>query len=108
MRKVLCLCAVVLAFAVAAPSALAQSDTGVRDQFVPLIAPSPVATGGTVPTTPVDPAVPVDPVPDPNEPLPGTGSSTSPWVGLGYVLVALGAGAVVLSRVYGPTRVALR
>ena len=105
MRKFLGLCAIVLVLLAAAPAALAQSDTGVRDPFVPLIAPSPVATEGTGATVPT---VPVDPAPDPNEPLPGTGSSTSSWIGLGYVLMALGAGAVVLSRVFGPARLAAR
>ncbi|MDQ3953850.1 MAG: hypothetical protein M3279_12955 [Actinomycetota bacterium] len=108
MRKFLGLCAIVFVLLAAAPAALAQSDTGVRDPFVPLIAPSPVATEGTDPAVPTDPTVPVDPVPDPNEPLPGTGSSASPWVGLGYVLIALGAGAVVLSKVLGPVRLTAR
>ncbi len=103
MRKLLGLCAVVFVLLAAAPSALAQSDAGVRDPFVPLIAPSPVATAGTDPTVPTDP-VPVNPAPDPDEPLPGTGSSTTSWVGMGYALIALGAGAVVLARVFGPLR----
>ena len=95
------LTAVALVVLVVAPAASAQSETGVRDPFVPLIAPSPVATG-TDPTVPVDPGAPVVPTPDPDEPLPGTGSETSSWVGLGYVLVALGSGAVALSRIFGP------
>lgn len=90
-----------------APSApaLAQ-DTSVRDPFAPLVSPTEASGGTTDPGVP-DPADPVV-VPDPTEPLPGTGSETTSWVGLGYVLIALGAGAVTLSKVYGPLRVTAR
>lgn len=107
MRKLLGTGGVLLVLCATAPVALAQSDTGVRDPFVPLIQPSPVATGAD-PTVPTDPSVPVDPAPDPNEPLPGTGSPAVSWIGLGYVLVALGTGAVVVSKVFGPVRLAAR
>lgn len=83
---------------VAAPAALAQEA---RDPFAPLIAP-PGTTGATDPGALVDPTVPVDPAPDPVDPLPDTGSSTSSWFAVGYFLVALGGGAVVLSKVLGP------
>lgn len=106
MRKLLGTAAIVLVLLLPAAAAFAQSDTAVRDPFVPLIQPSPVATG-VDPTVPVDPAEPV-PAPDPTEPLPGTGSSTVTWFGLGYVLIALGTGAVVLSKVAGPPRLASR
>ncbi len=107
MRKFLGIGAIVLASLAASAPALAQDDAPVRDPFVPLVQPSPVATG-TDPTVPVDPAAPVDPAPDPNEPLPGTGSSAATWFGLGYVLVALGAGAVAVAKLFAPLRVASR
>ena len=102
MRKFLGSLAIAFVLLAPAGAALAQ-DAPVRDPFLPLVQPSPVATGdGTVPT---DPTVPVDPAPDPTDPLPTTGSSsTLSWAGLGYVLVALGTGAVALSKLYGSTR----
>lgn len=108
MRKLLALAAVAVALlAWPATIAFAQTDGAVRDPFVPLIEPSPIATG-TDPTVPVQPPVPVDPVLDPNEPLPGTGSQAATWIGLGYVLVALGAGTVIASKSFGPLRIAGR
>ena len=101
MRKFLGLAAIVFVLLVPAGAALAQ-DAQVRDPFAPLIQPEPIATDGT--TDPTDPTVPVDPVVDPTDPLPTTGSSATTWTGLGYVLIALGAGAVVLSKVYAPIR----
>lgn len=106
MRKFLGTAAIVCALLVPAGAALAQ-DAGARDPFVPLIQPNPVATGdGTL--VPTDPTVPVDPAPDPTDPLPTTGSSSTTWVGLGYVLIALGSGAVVLSKVLRPVRLVPR
>ena len=106
MRKFLGALGIVVVLLAPAGAALAQNAQA-RDPFLPLVQPSPVATGdGT--TVPTDPTVPVDPVPDPTDPLPNTGSSTLTWAGFGYVLVALGAGAVVLSKVYGPLRIAAR
>lgn len=106
MRKFLGAAVLVLALLVPAAAASAQESTTVRDPFVPLIQPSPVATG-TDPTVPVDPVV-VDPAPDPDEPLPGTGAPATTWVGLGYVLIALGAGAVAVSKLFGPMRATAR
>ncbi|HYO61516.1 MAG TPA: hypothetical protein VEU29_06425 [Actinomycetota bacterium] len=106
MRKLLGLSAMVLVLFAAAPVAHAQ-EAGVRDPFAPLIDPNPVATV-TDPTAPTDPTVPVDPVVDPTDPLPTTGSSSVTWFGLGYVLIALGGGAVALSRLFGPPRLAAR
>lgn len=106
MRKFLGLSAIVLVLFALAPVAHAQ-DPAVRDPFAPLIVPDPVATG-TDPTVPTDPSVVVDPVPDPTEPLPGTGSPAVTWFGLGYVLVALGAGAVAVSKLFGPARLPAR
>jgi hypothetical protein len=105
VRKILVLAAFVL---VMAPSGAASAqDSPVRDPFVPLVQPSPVATGdGT--TVPTDPTVPVDPAPDPDEPLPNTGSPAITWVGLGYVLIAFGGGAVVLSKVLRPVHLTAR
>lgn len=107
MRKFLGLAAIVFVLLAPAGAALAQ-DPATRDPFVPLIQPSPIATGGGT-GVPVDPTVPVDPVPDPTDPLPTTGSpATMSWVGLGYTLIALGSGAVVLSKVLRPERVLSR
>jgi hypothetical protein len=107
VRKFLGALTIAIALLAPAGAALAQ-DTPARDPFLPLVQPSPVATGdGT--TVPTDPTVPVDPAPDPTDPLPTTGSSsTLSWAGLGYILVALGTGAVVLSKLAGPIRVASR
>jgi hypothetical protein len=106
MRKFLGLSALVLVLFAAAPVAHAQ-EAGVRDPFAPLIDPDPVATT-TDPTVPTDPSVILDPAPDPTEPLPETGSSTVTWFGLGYVLIALGGGAVAVSKLFGPVRVHAR
>lgn len=106
MRKFLGIAAIAMALLAPAGAALAQ-DPATRDPFLPLVQPSPVQTGdGT--TVPTDPTVPVDPAPDPTDPLPSTGSSTVTWVGLGYVLIALGGGAVALSKVLRPARLASR
>ena len=106
VRKFLGVAAIVAMLLVPARVAVAQ-DPATRDPFVPLIQPSPIATGdGT--GVPFDPAVPVDPVPDPTDPLPNTGSSTISWIGLGYVLIALGSGAVALSKILRPVRFASR
>ncbi|HEX2295293.1 MAG TPA: hypothetical protein VHN37_08295 [Actinomycetota bacterium] len=101
MKKLVLL--VTIAGALSVPAVAFAQD--VRDPFVPLIQPSPVVTGdGT--TVPTDPTVVVDPdpAPDPTDPLPGTGSETASWIGLGYVLVALGSGALLLSKVLRPSR----
>jgi hypothetical protein len=107
MRKFLGIAAVVaLVLLALAPLAYAQSDAGVRDPFDPLIQPSPAATG-IDPTVSVDPGLPVDPV-TPVDPLPDTGADAVTWFGLGYALIALGTGAVVVARLYGPRRLAAR
>ncbi len=95
----------VLVLSAAAPAALAHE--AVRDPFLPLIAP-PGQEDGTAaqPGDTTDPTVPVEPAP--TEPLPTTGSSTTPWVGIAYLLVAFGTGAVVLSKVLGPPPVRAR
>lgn len=99
--------AIVCALLAPGAAASAQPDPAARDPFLPLVQPSPVATGdGT--TVPTGPVIGVDPAPDPDEPLPSTGSSAATWAGLGYVLIALGAGAVVLSKLHAPVRVASR
>ena len=87
--------------------ALAQSDTGVRDPFVPLISPTVPDDGTTDPTVPVDDGGIVV-QPDPTDPLPGTGSSSATWFGLAYVVIALGTGAVMLSKLFGPLRLSTR
>lgn len=107
MRKVLGLGLIVVALAGPAVPALAQSDTGVRDPFVPLISPTVADDGTGDPATPVDDGGTVV-APDPTEPLPGTGSPAMTWFGLAYVVIALGAGAVALSRLFGPLRLTTR
>lgn len=100
MRKFLGLVAALLTVCALAAPALAQDDP-VRDPFAPLITPT-TAPVSPVPGQPV-PAAPTAPVaPAPTDPLPSTGSSTSTWVGIAYLLVAFGGGAVVLSKVFGP------
>jgi hypothetical protein len=84
--------ALILVALIAAP-AMAQA----RDPFVPLVQPG----GGVDPATgePVtDPQV-APPV-QPSEPMPNTGADTSSWFGLAYALIAVGAGMVVLGRLY--------
>ena len=82
-----------------ATPALAQ-----RDPFEPLIDPnaSTVGTGGTT-TDPgtSDPATTFEPV-NGSEVLANTGSDVSPWLAIAYSLIALGAGAVVIARMYQP------
>jgi hypothetical protein len=104
MRKLLALLGMVLALSAAAPVASAQE---VRDPFLPLIAP-PGQEDGTV-VQPADPTSPTDPtVPVPTDPLPSTGSSTTSWTGIAYLLVAFGTGALMLSRVLGPPPASVR
>jgi hypothetical protein len=45
-----------------------------------------------------------DVAPAGQEALPATGADTSVWIGIAYVLVALGVGAIALSKVYAPQR----
>ena len=107
MRKFLGVLGLILILAItAAPAAFAQDTTTARDPFLPLISETPA--GSTDPGAPTDPTVPVDPDPDPVDPLPDTGSSTTSWFGVAYFLVAFGGGAVVLSKVLGPTPVSSR
>ncbi len=107
MRKFLGVLGIALVMSVAAaPAALAQDRPAARDPFAPLIAP-PTADGSIDPVNPTDPTVPVVPV-EPVDPLPDTGSSTSAWFAVAYFLMALGGGAVVLSRVFGPPPLSTR
>lgn len=107
MREFLGLAVILLVLGAPSAPALAQSDAGVRDPFVPLISPTVPDDGTTDPTVPIDgggTAV----QPDPTEPLPGTGSSAATWFGLAYVVIALGTGTLVLSKLYGPLRLTSR
>lgn len=105
MRKLLALAALVGALTLVSPAAAAHPE-GVRDPFAPLVSPT---TAPAAPGVPGDPVAPPPPVaPAPTDPLPTTGSSPTPWVGLGYLLVALGAGAVALSRLFGPAALSAR
>jgi LPXTG-motif cell wall-anchored protein len=95
MRRALAVAilALVLVVLVAAP-AMAQQ----RDPFQPLIDPNApvVAPGDPAPGTDPDTAPPFQP----NEQVPNTGADTSSWFGLAYALIAIGAGLVVLARLY--------
>ena len=92
--------ALVLLVLIAAP-AMAQA----RDPFVPLVQP-----GGAVdPETGEPVAGPqVAPPVQPSEPMPNTGTDTSSWFGLAYALIAVGAGMVVLGRMYWAPQVTRR
>ena len=93
------------ALTVAGPAAAAHPE-GVRDPFDPLVTPT---TAPAAPAAPGGPVATLPPVaPAPTDPLPSTGSSPTPWVGLGYLLVAFGAGAVALSRLFGPAPLSSR
>lgn len=106
MRKFLGLAVIFFALLAPGAPALAQSET-VRDPFVPLISPTVPDDGTTDPTVPIDDGGTVV-QPDPTDPLPGTGSSSATWFGLAYVVAALGAGSIVLSKLYGPLRLTAR
>jgi hypothetical protein len=91
--------ALVLVALVAAP-AMAQT----RDPFEPLVVP-----GGAVDPETGEPVTDpqVAPPVQPSEPMPNTGADTSSWFGLAYALIGVGAGMVVLARLYrnpAPTR----
>ena len=98
MRKVLVTCALSVMLVIAlAPLAAAQ---GGRDPFALVIS---LTEPDGLPTDPTDPVIDPDPAPVPVDPLPSTGARSDSWMGLAYALVALGGGAVVLSRLVGPT-----
>ena len=86
---------------VSAAPAFAQA----RDPFDPLVTQS--SSGGTSGGGgggSVDVAPQGDVAPAGQEALPATGADTSVWIGIAYVLVALGVGAIALSKVYAPQR----
>jgi hypothetical protein len=104
MKKLAALLALVLTSLVliAAP-AFAQ-----RDPFHPVIDPNaaPVVTTGTTttdtaPTTTVPPSVGSDA-------LANTGADLTPWLAIAYGLLVMGAGAVVIARMYQPQLVRRR
>jgi hypothetical protein len=84
--------ALVLVALVAAP-AMAQT----RDPFVPLVQP-----GGAVDPGTGDPGTDPEVAPpfQPDEQVPNTGADTASWFGLAYALIGVGAGMVVLGRLY--------
>lgn len=104
MKKiVLCLALASIVALVSAAPAFAQA----RDPFDPLVTQgsSGGSSGGGGGTSEPDDAAPQGNVaPAPQEALPATGADTSVWLGLAYVLVALGVGALALSKVYAPQR----
>jgi LPXTG-motif cell wall-anchored protein len=94
------------AFAVACVSGillmlLAAPAVAQRDPFAPRVGePRPVEAGPAQP----DPAQPAQPRPQPpaEDPLPATGGEVSSWLAVAYILVMIGAGAIVLGRSFGP------
>lgn len=92
MIKVVALLAIVTTW-LAAPAALAQ----VRDPFQPLVDPD--AGTGTSVEGEVAPAV--QPLPAaPDEPLPDTGSESSPYLAVAFVLICLGLAAMAIARLH--------
>jgi|ERR687895_624087 hypothetical protein len=86
---------------VSAAPAFAQA----RDPFDPLVTQSSSAGSSGGGGSETDFQVPQgDVAPAGQEALPATGASTSVWLGIAYVLVALGVGALALSKVYAPQR----
>jgi hypothetical protein len=98
----LCLALASIVALMSAAPVMAQA----RDPFDPLVTQSSSSGSGggsedgfetaPAPQDEVDPAG--------QEALPATGADTSVWLGMAYALVALGAGALALSRVYAPQR----
>jgi hypothetical protein len=86
---------------VSAAPAFAQA----RDPFDPLVTQSSSSSSGSGGASETDYQAPQgDVAPAGQEALPATGANTSVWLGIAYVLVALGVGALVLSKVYAPQR----
>jgi hypothetical protein len=102
VKKILsCLALASIVALVSAAPAFAQA----RDPFDPLVTQS--SSGGTSGGGgggSVDVAPQGDVAPAGQEALPATGADTSVWIGIAYVLVALGVGAIALSKVYAPQR----
>jgi hypothetical protein len=95
--------ALVLLALMAAP-AFAQ-----RDPFDPLIDPNaaPAVTTGTTTTDTSTTTTTVPPNVGSDE-LANTGADVAPWMAIAYGLVAMGAGAVVIGRMYQPQLVRRR
>lgn len=100
--------AVPMVLALASLVLIAAPAFAQRDPFDPVIDPNaaPVVTGvtttdTTTTTTTVPPNVGSDQ-------LANTGADVAPWLAIAYGLVAMGAGAVVISRMYQPQLVRRR
>ena len=104
MRKMIAVAfaAVVFVLVVAAP-AMAQT----RDPFRPVID---TTGGGATDGGGGSVTLPEGEVPPPlqNEVMANTGADTEPWLVAAYVLVAAGAGIVVLSKTLAPTPAPVR
>jgi hypothetical protein len=103
VKKILsCLALASIVALVSAAPAFAQA----RDPFDPLVTQSSSGgtSGGVGGSESVDVAPQGDVAPAGQEALPATGADTSVWLGIAYVLVALGVGAIALSKVYAPQR----
>jgi hypothetical protein len=104
VKKILsCLALASIVALVSAAPAFAQA----RDPFDPLVTQSSsggTSGGGGGGSETVDVAPQGNVAPAGQEALPATGADTSVWLGVAYVLVALGVGAIALSKVYAPQR----
>lgn len=104
MKKiVICLALASIVALLSAAPAFAQA----RDPFDPLVTQS--SSGGSSGgvgggSESDDSALQGNVAPAAEEALPATGADTSVWLGIAYVLVALGVGALALSKVYAPQR----
>jgi hypothetical protein len=96
-RFLLFVCVIGILNALAVP-ALAQ-----RDPFDPLVTQSSGDTTTTAPDTSgsTNDSEPTDPAVDDSS-LAATGSTPTPWFAIAYVLIAVGAGLVVMGRVGAP------
>ena len=105
--------AALIALALASLVLMAAPASAQRDPFDPVIDPNAtvVTTGttttdgtttdGTTTTTNLPPNVGSDELAD-------TGTDVAPWLAIAYGLVAMGAGAVVIGRMYQPQLVRRR
>lgn len=100
--------AALVALALASVLFMAAPAFAQRDPFDPVIDPNapPVVTGAeptgtTTTTTTLPPNVGSDQ-------LANTGADVAPWLAIAYGLVAMGAGAVVIARMYQPQLVRRR
>ena len=88
---------VITCLALAAAPAYAQ-----KDPFHPVIDPNAATTGSTTTTTTTGGDTTFTPPVIGSEGLANTGTDVTPWLAIAYALVVLGAGTLVLTRMYQP------